>query len=261
MRRSDYWLKGFLPLLPLGILNNILAYGVATYQARAVAIIIGLISLWPVFALVVKRLHDRNHSGWFALIFLIPIVGPIWLVIEVIFLRGTTGPNRFGDDPLQTFEKSLSQDKIQLETSAASDASFGNAEKICPDCAKTIKLYAVVCRFCGHKFSEADVAALKKRVSEQAAESEAKRRRARLQTKITIWQAGGVTFTIFGLLVLTVGIFAIFKKSSDWIVSLFFFIFGSLLPLIVGVKLLIDAKALKRELNLMGVAPSISAKP
>ena len=100
MRRSDYWLKGFLPLLPLGILNNILAYGVATDEARVIAIIISLISLWPALALVVKRLHDRNHSGWFALIYLIPIVGPIWILVEVIFLRGTTGPNRFGDDPM-----------------------------------------------------------------------------------------------------------------------------------------------------------------
>jgi len=102
MKRSDYWLKGFLPLLPLGILNNILMYAVATDEARAIAIVIGLISLWPALALVVKRLHDRNHSGWFAFIFLIPFAGPIWLLIEVIFLKGTTGPNRFGDDPLQT---------------------------------------------------------------------------------------------------------------------------------------------------------------
>ena len=101
MSRSDYWLKGLLVLLPFGILNNILAYGVATDEARAVSMIIGIISLWPALALMIKRLHDRNRSGWFALIFLIPIVGPIWLLIEVAFLKGTTGPNRFGDDPVQ----------------------------------------------------------------------------------------------------------------------------------------------------------------
>ena len=100
MKRSDYWLKGFLPLLPLGILNNVLIYGVATDEAFILAIIIGLFSLWPGLAVVVKRLHDRNHSGWFVLVALIPIVGAIWLVIEIGFLRGTSGPNRFGDDPL-----------------------------------------------------------------------------------------------------------------------------------------------------------------
>jgi len=52
-------------------------------------------------AMVIKRLHDRDRSGWFALIFLIPIVGAIWLFVEVICLAGTTGTNRFGLDPRQ----------------------------------------------------------------------------------------------------------------------------------------------------------------
>ncbi|MFA4944982.1 MAG: DUF805 domain-containing protein [Lentisphaeria bacterium] len=104
MRRRDYWLKGFLVLLPLGILNNILAYGVDDDGARVVAMVIGIASMWPGFALVVKRLHDRNRSGWFAATLLIPfanIVFGIWILIEVWFLRGTVGPNRFGPDPVQ----------------------------------------------------------------------------------------------------------------------------------------------------------------
>jgi len=101
MCRRDYWSKGILVLLPFGILNNILAYGIATNEARAIAIIIGLISFWPALALLIKRLHDRNRSGWFALVFLVPILGLIWFLIEIPFLRGTVGKNRFGDDPVQ----------------------------------------------------------------------------------------------------------------------------------------------------------------
>jgi uncharacterized membrane protein YhaH (DUF805 family) len=104
MSRRDYWLKGFLILLPLGIFNNILAYGVDNDGARALAMIIGVASIWPGLALVVKRLHDRNRSGWFAATLLIPlanIVFMIWILIEVWFLRGTIGTNRFGDDPVQ----------------------------------------------------------------------------------------------------------------------------------------------------------------
>ena len=103
MCRSDYWLKGFLVLLPIGILNNILAYGVATQGARTASMIIGIISIWPGLALIVKRLHDRDRSGWFAATMLIPLAGvvfAIWITIEVWFLRGTIGPNRFGDDPV-----------------------------------------------------------------------------------------------------------------------------------------------------------------
>lgn len=48
----------------------------------------------------VKRWHDRNKSGWWVLISLIPIVGSLWILVECGFLKGTQGPNRFGPDPL-----------------------------------------------------------------------------------------------------------------------------------------------------------------
>jgi len=104
MCRSDYWLKGFLPLLAVSIFSNILFYSAATDVGRVTGIIIGIILWWPGLALLVKRLHDRNRSGWFAATMLIPFVGiifAIWILIEVWFLRGTVGSNRFGDDPLQ----------------------------------------------------------------------------------------------------------------------------------------------------------------
>jgi uncharacterized membrane protein YhaH (DUF805 family) len=58
-----------------------------------------LVMLWPSLALDIKRLHDRNHSGWFLFIALIPIIGGLWLMIELLFLDGTPGPNRFGPSP------------------------------------------------------------------------------------------------------------------------------------------------------------------
>jgi uncharacterized membrane protein YhaH (DUF805 family) len=59
-----------------------------------------LITLWPTLALYAKRWHDRDKSGWWSLIMLIPIIGGIWMLIELGFLRGTDGPNRFGPDPI-----------------------------------------------------------------------------------------------------------------------------------------------------------------
>ena len=47
----------------------------------------------------IRRLHDRNMYGWWYLMILIPYVG--WAALIVLFcLKGTTGPNRFGPDPL-----------------------------------------------------------------------------------------------------------------------------------------------------------------
>ncbi|GHU87403.1 hypothetical protein AGMMS49941_10860 [Deferribacterales bacterium] len=49
---------------------------------------------------LIKRCHDRNRSGWFILLFLVPIVN-LWAIIELGFLRGTVGDNKYGCDPLQ----------------------------------------------------------------------------------------------------------------------------------------------------------------
>lgn len=55
--------------------------------------------LWPAIAVSAKRWHDRDKSAWWMLIGLIPIVGPIWAMVETGFLGGTPGPNRFGPPP------------------------------------------------------------------------------------------------------------------------------------------------------------------
>ena len=59
-----------------------------------------LITLWPSLALYAKRWHDRDKSGWWSLIMFVPIIGGIWMLIELGFLRGTDGPNRFGPNPI-----------------------------------------------------------------------------------------------------------------------------------------------------------------
>jgi uncharacterized membrane protein YhaH (DUF805 family) len=56
--------------------------------------------IWSGVCVAIKRYHDRDKSGWWILIQLVPIVGPIWYFIEVFCLRGAPGDNRFGPDPL-----------------------------------------------------------------------------------------------------------------------------------------------------------------
>lgn len=104
LSRRDYWLKGFLVLLPIDIVVIILAYGVDNDGARIVSMVIGIARLWPGLALVVKRLHDHDFPGWLVATILVPFVGSlvaIWLVVIVWFLRGTVGKNGYGEDPVQ----------------------------------------------------------------------------------------------------------------------------------------------------------------
>jgi len=51
-------------------------------------------------AVFAKRWHDRNKSGWWSLIILVPFIGSIWALVECGCLPGTEGPNRYGADPL-----------------------------------------------------------------------------------------------------------------------------------------------------------------
>ncbi|MDE2848914.1 MAG: DUF805 domain-containing protein, partial [Gemmatimonadota bacterium] len=52
----------------------------------------------PYLAVIVRRLHDTERTGWWMLIAFIPFVGVLILLVFLI-LQGTRGDNRFGPDP------------------------------------------------------------------------------------------------------------------------------------------------------------------
>lgn len=73
-----------------------------------VAGILGAYLLLCQIAVVVRRLHDANFSGWWILTLacLVPIERPLWrwggvLAFYLVFMlkAGTVGPNRFGESP------------------------------------------------------------------------------------------------------------------------------------------------------------------
>jgi len=49
----------------------------------------------------VKRCHDRDKSGWWILLSVVPVIGWIWAIIELGCLKGADGPDRYGPDPLR----------------------------------------------------------------------------------------------------------------------------------------------------------------
>lgn len=55
--------------------------------------------IWTTVAMQIKRWHDRDKSGIWMLVGFIPIIGPLWTFVELLFLPGTNGPNRFGPSP------------------------------------------------------------------------------------------------------------------------------------------------------------------
>jgi len=64
-----------------------------------VIVLLYIPTIWIQLAVSVKRWHDRDKSGWWILISLVPLIGAIWALIENGLLRGTPGANSYGPDP------------------------------------------------------------------------------------------------------------------------------------------------------------------
>lgn len=61
--------------------------------------LVGLGLFLPGLAVLVRRLHDTDRSGWYYWIVLIPLIGGIILLVWFCS-RGTQGSNSYGADPL-----------------------------------------------------------------------------------------------------------------------------------------------------------------
>lgn len=54
---------------------------------------------WALLAVSIKRFHDRARSGWWLVLLLIPILGPLWLMWNLGFRKGDPTENRYGPLP------------------------------------------------------------------------------------------------------------------------------------------------------------------
>lgn len=99
--RSAYWLA---TLVFFGINIVVSLIGTRVVEGTVGGIIILLAWLFIIYsaaAVAAKRWHDRNKSGWWSLVALVPVVGLVWMIVENGFLPGTPGPNRFGPSPIK----------------------------------------------------------------------------------------------------------------------------------------------------------------
>ena len=60
--------------------------------------IVAIALVIPSVAVQVRRFHDQDKSGWFALLGLIPYVGGL-IILVFMLIEGTGGPNEYGPDP------------------------------------------------------------------------------------------------------------------------------------------------------------------
>lgn len=91
--RSGYWwfyLFYVLVLIGVSIVDAALNSSVL-----AVLVVLGL--FLPTLAVLVRRLHDTDRSGWWVLISFVPLVGTIVLIVFACLDSGP--PNKYGNGP------------------------------------------------------------------------------------------------------------------------------------------------------------------
>jgi uncharacterized membrane protein YhaH (DUF805 family) len=97
--RMQFWITTLI-LCGIVIALQVAGKGAKAGPGALILLILTLPIIWVSLALGVKRWHDRDKSGWWTLINLVPLIGSLWALVENGFLKGTTGENRFGPDPL-----------------------------------------------------------------------------------------------------------------------------------------------------------------
>lgn len=82
--RSEYWWFFLFTFLVSGALSIV---------SEAFSGVFSLGVLLPSLAVGVRRLHDIDKSGWFLLLWFIPIIG--WIILIVWAIQEGKEPNRF----------------------------------------------------------------------------------------------------------------------------------------------------------------------
>ncbi|HEY6992328.1 MAG TPA: DUF805 domain-containing protein [Xanthobacteraceae bacterium] len=128
LNRKPYWMTAIaVTVLVVVLILLVLAMVGERKFGGAIAVVALLIILyipliWVGLAVGAKRLHDRDKSAWWLLLFyaapsvlsgaanemdtmgIVPHLASfaitVWAIVELGFLRGTAGPNRYGPDPL-----------------------------------------------------------------------------------------------------------------------------------------------------------------
>ena len=79
INRKTYWLKGIMPLFGTGLVGGYLL-GLLGPQLAGSIELLTLMLIYPASAIYAKRWHDIGKSGWWSLLFLIPVVNFITFI-------------------------------------------------------------------------------------------------------------------------------------------------------------------------------------
>ena len=95
--RSEYWFFTLYHFLLVAICIALFSVGIV----RLLLAISFFANILPSISVLVRRLHDTDRSGWWYWFVVVPLIGPIMMLVWFCTC-GTFGDNRFGSNPLAT---------------------------------------------------------------------------------------------------------------------------------------------------------------
>lgn len=109
-RRKEYWMFLVINMAISLVLQIVLGM----ISPELMLIVVGLYTLGiilPSIAVVIRRLHDINKSGWWMFISMVPLIGGIWFLV-LMAKEGDSGPNEYGADPKGAGAGAASDDAV-----------------------------------------------------------------------------------------------------------------------------------------------------
>lgn len=112
-RRKEFWmfvLFNVIAGIVIGMADSTLGFVNYETGIGMLSKLYGMIVFIPYLALTVRRLHDTGRSGWWVLIYLVPLIG-ILVLLFFASLEGEAGENQYGKNPK---EIDLLENKFKL---------------------------------------------------------------------------------------------------------------------------------------------------
>ena len=94
-QRAAYW---YFSLVHLIVVFICVFLDVGLFEAPILTALYGLAAVIPGWSLTVRRLHDRDISGWLILIGVVPVLGAFILLYQFV-QDSKPGDNRYGPNP------------------------------------------------------------------------------------------------------------------------------------------------------------------
>lgn len=90
-----FWFRFVIPYTALSLAISLSAPYIGVFALYLMGALT-VLGVWPSAAVGIKRWHDRGKSGWWCLSMLLPVIGWVYMFLEVACFPGEKRANAFG---------------------------------------------------------------------------------------------------------------------------------------------------------------------